>query len=128
MKPVLCCIIRRKDVIQTPEEEVRQSLLAYLLELGYSRANIAVERELTLGEKKGRVDVLIFKQGIPYVLCECKAPNINFNFSALYSQMAGYYSSMPAEYLLWTNGNQTYVWRFDKENKIFVNHENFPLP
>lgn len=76
------CIVRKKWVAWTPEEEVRQQLLTYMVdELGYSGAHIVVESSLAkLPHLKGkfpdrRVDVLVYGNAgclEPLMLIECK--------------------------------------------------------
>ena len=68
--------IRKKQVAATPEELVRQALIAQMIgPLGYPKGLLAVEKELSTFSR--RVDLLCFvpgKEGLsPLLLVECKA-------------------------------------------------------
>ena len=69
-------ILRKKFVVLTPEEWVRQHLVHYLIDVkGCPPALIAVEREIELYGLPRRFDVVVFdRSGTPWLLVECKAP------------------------------------------------------
>ena len=53
--------VRKKNVIITPEEWVRQNLLHYFYEdLAYPKSKIAIEKEFILNGRKKRFDMLVF--------------------------------------------------------------------
>ena len=88
-------IVRKKYVVLTPEEWVRQHVVHYLVEKkGYAISRVAVEREIELYGLKRRFDIVVFdRSGNPWLLVECKAPAVALtqkvfdhaetNFSAL---------------------------------------------
>lgn len=98
---------RKKEVVLTPEEWVRQHVLAYLSEVQkYPATLIAVERSLTFNQLKKRFDVLVFnKQGKPYMLVECKAPEVKLSSETLF-QIATYNTVFQVPYLFVSNGLQ----------------------
>ena len=54
--------LRKKYVVLTPEEWVRQHYVSYLIEeKRYPRSLIAVEKQLVLNNRKKRTDILVFK-------------------------------------------------------------------
>lgn len=65
------CLIRGKQILLTPEEEVRQSLLSYMIgSLGFPKGLIAVEKRI----QTRRFDLVCYtKKGSPLLLVECKA-------------------------------------------------------
>ena len=69
-------IVRKKYVVLTPEEWVRQHVVHYLVEKkGYAISRVAVEREIELYGLKRRFDIVVFdRSGNPWLLVECKAP------------------------------------------------------
>lgn len=73
------CLIRKKEVPATPEEKVRQALLALMIDkLGYPASGFIVERCLSsFGGPQRRLDILFYERGIPLVLIECKRDKIN---------------------------------------------------
>ena len=79
--------VRRKWVALTPEEGVRQRLLADLLRLGYPVGLLAVERGVVFGGKTWRADVVAYgRDQRPLLLAECKAPGVRIvsGWSALW--------------------------------------------
>lgn len=96
--------VRRKSVAATPEEFVRQFMLRYLIrEKQFPRALIGVERALTVNKMQKRCDIVVFKDSIPMLLVECKAPAIRIN-QDVFDQVARYNLALKVPYLLVTNG------------------------
>lgn len=114
-------IIRKKYVVLTPEEWVRQHVLLYLAtEKHYPLSLLAVERGLNVNGRKKRFDVLTFnKNGQPHLLIECKSPDIPVNKN-IFEQIAIYNSQFKAPYLLVTNGLQHVVVKYAED---FVGYE-----
>lgn len=108
---------RKKWVVLTPEEWVRQSLLGHLVQQKqYPSALIAVERGLKVGELSRRFDAVIFnRKGNPYILIECKAPGEKIEDAAI-SQLLAYQSVLGASYLMLSNGHFTRCWQIYGNN------------
>jgi len=71
---------------------------------------IAVEKEIQLGDLKKRFDILVYDRGHkPWMLIECKAGEISLDEKVLY-QVLRYNISMPANFLVITNGQFTHAW------------------
>ena len=71
---------------------------------------IAVEKEIQLGDLKKRFDILIYDRNHkPWMLIECKAGDIKLDEKVLL-QVLRYNISMPANFLVITNGHFTYAW------------------
>jgi hypothetical protein len=104
--------VRRKWVVLTPEEWVRQNWLAYFMTvLGYPQSLIAVERELQVGERRRRFDVVVFsRQGSPWLLLECKAHGEPVSDKAV-QQMLSYQSMLGCQVMLVSNGIQHAGWQ-----------------
>jgi hypothetical protein len=102
--------VRRKWVAATPEETVRQRLLAWLLsEAALPPSRLAVERAIAYGALRKRFDVVGFDtSGAPRLLCECKAPSVPVS-SHTWAQTLTYNAVMQAPVLLLTNGETT-LW------------------
>lgn len=103
--------LRKKWVILTPEEWVRQNFLQYLIQVKkYPASLIAVEKEIQLGELKKRFDVLIYDNNHqPWMMIECKAAAVKPDDKTL-QQVLRYNISIPVSYLVITNGNSTYAY------------------
>lgn len=103
--------IRRLWITMTDEEWVRQNFIQYLIQIHhYPAAMIAVEKEIQLGELKKRFDILVYdKQHQPWMLIECKAPDVELD-ERTFQQVLRYNISVPASFLIITNGHYTYGW------------------
>lgn len=116
--------IRRKWLVLQPEELVRQLLVQYLLsEKKYPKNRFALEKGLKINELGKRYDVLIYNHDMkPFLLAECKAPQITLN-DAVFRQIANYNMPLQVQYLLVTNGIQTYCCKmdYDAQSYEFVN-------
>ena len=111
-------IIRKKFILLTPEEWVRQHLVHFLAnDRGFPLSRIAVERGLKVNGLKKRFDVLIFDSlGMPQLLAECKAPDIKLSEETL-MQVSVYNSHFGAGHLLVTNGLQHFYF-YSKNGKM----------
>jgi hypothetical protein len=116
---------RKRYVIFSPEEEVRQRFARYLVEeKGYPSSLIQTEYSLKLNEMVRRCDILVHKPaGEPSVLVECKAPVIKISQSA-FDQAARYNLVFRVRYLMLTNGMKHYCCRVDFETRDveFIDH------
>lgn len=103
---------RKKWIVLTPEEWVRQNFLQYLRHvLHYPPSLIAVEKEIRLGELKKRFDILVYdKAHAPWLMVECKAMDIALDESVL-QQALRYNISVPVTYIVITNGTQCMAWQ-----------------
>ncbi|MDT7830363.1 type I restriction enzyme HsdR N-terminal domain-containing protein [Pricia sp. S334] len=107
-------VIRKKFVVLQPEEWVRQHVVKYLLvDKGYPKSLINVERQLTVNHLRKRYDVVVFKSnGHIDVLVECKAPSIHIT-QRTFDQIARYNLQLQADYLMVTNGLEHYCCKMD---------------
>lgn len=112
-------VFRKKWVLITPEEWVRQTLLGFMVQQKqYPTSLIAVERGLKVGELNRRFDAVIFNRtGKPYILIECKAPGEKIEDAAV-SQLLAYQSVLGAGYLLLSNGHTTRCWEISGNRVI----------
>ncbi len=99
--------LRKRYLLLSPEEWVRQLLIRYLLHRAYPAGRLAVEQSLVVNGRTRRFDLLAYNaQGQPFLLVECKAPEVNISQKAM-DQIAAYNHALKAPYLLLTNGRQT---------------------
>ena len=112
--------IRKKYLVLTPEEWVRQNVIKYLVEeKGYPKGLIAIEKGLSLNGLKKRTDILIYdKNGAPVLMVECKAPSIKINQDT-FDQIGRYNINFKLPYLFVTNGMQHYIAKVDFEEERF---------
>ena len=97
--------IRKKWIVLTPEEWVRQNFLQYLIQIKkYPAPLIAVEKEIKLGELKKRFDVVVYDCNTkPWMIVECKEMNVPLG-KAVLDQVLRYNISLDVPYLVVTNG------------------------
>ena len=110
--------IRKIYCTLTPEEEVRQKTLYYLVEIKkYPAGLIAVEYSIKVNNLPKRCDIVVFnKSGLPEMIVECKAESVPITQKVL-DQAIRYYSGLNVNYLLLTNGKTMFCYRIDIENK-----------
>lgn len=98
-------LIRRKYVVLTPEEWVRQHFLHFLIhDLRYPKSLFKVESGLKFNTLQKRSDILVHnRKGEPWMLIECKSPDIKLTQKA-FNQIAVYNMTIQAKYLAVTNG------------------------
>ena len=109
--------IRKKFIIVTPEEWVRQHVVQFLLQdKKYPKSHINVEKLLKINGLIKRYDVVVYKpDGNISILVECKAPEVKISQST-FDQIARYNMTLKAEYLMVTNGLNHYFCKMDYEN------------
>ncbi len=112
--------IRRKFVILTPEEWVRQHCIRFLLsDKKYPKSLVNVEKNISLNGTVKRYDAVVFQpDGKINILVECKAPEIAITQS-VFDQIARYNLALNANYLMVTNGLNHYFCRMDHENSKY---------
>ena len=120
-------IIRKKYVILTPEEWVRQHFIHFLIEeKKYPVSLIAVEKKVTINNLTKRTDILIFNaEGLPNIIVECKAPSIKLN-QETFDQIARYNLKLNANYLIVTNGLEHFFCIMDTKNEQYIFLEDIP--
>lgn len=113
-------IIRRKWIVLTPEEWVRQNLIHYLIRYkGYPASLIQVETELMWNRMRLRTDVMVSnKTGQPAMIIECKAPAVKLS-SSTFEQIAKYNQKYRVPYLLVSNGLVHYCCEMDYEQETY---------
>lgn len=113
--------IRKKFILLTPEEWVRQHTIQFLLhENQYPKSYINVEKLIKINDLSKRYDVVVFQpNGEIYLLVECKAPEVSIS-QQTFDQIARYNLVLNAKYLMVTNGLNHYFCQMDFENEKYV--------
>jgi hypothetical protein len=98
-------IIRRKYLLITPEEWVRQHVLHWLINHHhYPKSLIRTESGLQYNQLAKRTDILVYdRNGLPFMLVECKASFVPLTQQVL-EQAIRYNAILKAPYLLISNG------------------------
>lgn len=134
----LACIVRKEWVAATPEERVRQRLLAEMIaSLGYPEGWISVEQQLCdlvppdqrhCQVPKRRADILCYSTHLrpdgalrPFILIECKAVALN---EVVFRQVLGYNRYLGAPFVCLANGSRTLLgWQESKSSPYRFRHD-----
>ncbi|WP_316747351.1 type I restriction enzyme HsdR N-terminal domain-containing protein [Pedobacter gandavensis] len=97
--------VRKKHLVLTPEEWVRQHFIQYLILIKkFPKTLIQIEGGLNLNQLRKRSDIVIFNtSGERIMVIECKAPAIKIT-QAVFDQASRYNSVHKAKWLVVTNG------------------------
>lgn len=96
--------VRRRWIMLTPEEWIRQNFLQYLIQVkNYPKTLFAIEKVINLGELKKRCDIVVYKNNLPWMIVECKEMKVDLKLPAL-EQILRYNIAVPVKYLVLTNG------------------------
>lgn len=127
-KRMVFCQVRKKMVVLTPEEWVRQNMVAYLHhDLHYPLALMKMERLVKGSTRKQRADISVHhRNGNALMLIECKAPDEPLNKETFF-QTGRYNHHIKAPYLLISNGIQHYCCSVDASSNSFNFLSAIPL-
>ena len=119
--------LRKKYMVLTPEEWVRQHFVQFLIEeKKYPASLIAIEKQVLVNNLKKRSDILVFnKDGNPEIIVECKAPKIKIT-QATFDQIARYNSKLRANFLVVTNGLTHFYCKMDFEKETYLFLKEIP--
>lgn len=126
-KPYIFDEIRKKFIVLTPEEWVRQHVVQYLLlDKKYPKSLINVEKLVKVNDINKRYDGIVFNSdGSIFLLIECKAPEVTIS-QQTFDQIAQYNLVLKAEYLMVTNGINHYFCKMDFEKETYVFLKELP--
>ena len=112
--------IRKKYVVCTDEEKVRQMTILYLTETLHVPASfIAVETEIKVNNLSKRTDIIVCNASLkPAIIVECKAPSVSIT-QEVFEQIARYNLALQVNYLMVTNGVEQYFCRLDYEKQTY---------
>lgn len=117
---------RKKYIVATPEEEVRQFTLFKLCrDQGYPHNAFAIERQITYLRRKKRFDILVYLENQPVVLIECKAGHIALN-QRVFDQVCQYNFVLKVPFLMITNGAASLYAHVNYDEKTYVIIDRLP--
>ncbi|MDH3004457.1 MAG: type I restriction enzyme HsdR N-terminal domain-containing protein [Candidatus Shikimatogenerans sp. JK-2022] len=122
-KNKIYCLKRKKIFLFSNEEYLRQNLLLYLIKKkGYNISNIYVEKKFN--KKKYRIDILIKKKNIPYLIIECKSPKLKIINNYL-NQILKYGNILKPKYYYLTNKIDNILFKIKNKKIYFI--KNIPI-
>lgn len=118
-------IVRKKFIVLTPEEWVRQHFLHLMINhLGYPKSLIKLEFPITYFRSGKRSDIMVLKRDLsPFMLVECKSFDIKLQSDTL-TQASVYNKIVKADFLAVTNGIKHHIWKL--ENDLYTPLPSFP--
>lgn len=121
-------VVRKKYLLLTAEEWVRQNFIHYLnKEKKYPLGLMGVEQMVKYNSLKTRADIVLYNiDGNPNIIVECKAPEVKITQDTFY-QIAKYNSQLKVQYLIVTNGIKHYCCKMDYETNEINFLEKIPV-
>jgi hypothetical protein len=119
-KPFIFDAIRKKFVVLTPEEWVRQNFIRYLkTDKKYPESLMTVEKQIMVNNNPRRFDLLIYtRNGQPHLIAEFKAPNVKIT-QETFNQVVRYNMALRVERVVVSNGLQHFACEIDYEKNSF---------
>lgn len=111
--------LRKKWLVLTPEEWVRQHMIYFLISYrNYPKGLISTEQGLQLNKLAKRSDILVRdRSGNPFLLVECKAPSVKVT-SEVFHQALSYNLTLGARYVVVTNGIRNFCGKVMPGGKL----------
>ena len=119
--------LRRKEVVLTPEEWVRQHFVRFLItDRSYPSARLAHEVSIHLNATSKRCDTVVYDDYLnPLVIIEFKSPDVPINL-AVFHQITRYNATLRVPYLMLSNGLTHYCCHIDYQTQQSVFLEEIP--
>ena len=126
-KVLIFDVVRKKHVVLTPEEWVRQHFIHFMINhLQYPKSLIRIESGLSYNSLKKRSDIVVYnREGTPWMVVECKAPDQQVDARVM-RQVSVYNTSLKAPYLAITNGLRHICCAIDHPTQNVAILDNFP--
>lgn len=121
--------LRKKYLTLTPEEWVRQHWISFLTKnLKFPKGLLALEKGLKYNQLQKRTDLVVWdKEGNPYLLIECKAPQIKLTQKTI-EQACVYNKQLQIKFLILTNGIKHICLAWKEKSQNFDQLKDFPEP
>lgn len=115
--------LRKKYIVLTPEEFVRQHFVNFLIhDRHYPSSIISNEIGIELNGTRKRCDTVVFQRdATPLIIVEYKAPGVNIT-QDVFDQIVRYNMKLKAKYLIVSNGMNHYccVVDYDANSYHFI--------
>lgn len=120
-------LLRKKHLILTPEEWVRQHWINFLIHHHYyPKGLFSLEKGLKYNQLSKRTDIVVFdRESKPYLLIECKSPTVKIDKKTL-SQIMTYNSRLNCPNLALSNGQTHLFMEYSENGKKFIQRDSLP--
>ena len=121
-------IVRKKNLLLTPEEWVRQNIVHHLIyNLNYPKSLIKTESSLKYNNLDKRSDIIVMDRNMNvYLLVECKSFKLPIN-KKFFSQVSVYNKVYKSKFVMISNGLKHFVCEFDWNKESYVFLDSIPL-
>lgn len=121
------CVARKKQLLLTPEEWVRQHAIHFLISYRNVPLGLIVsEQGIQVNQLARRCDIVVYGNNQePKILVECKSPDIALNTTVLH-QIAQYNAKLNVDYLWITNGLEHHFYYINRQQKSLQKIEDLP--
>ncbi|MFT7343817.1 MAG: hypothetical protein ACI9XP_000392 [Lentimonas sp.] len=115
-KVYVFCEVRRKKLVLTPEEWVRQHFLHYLInQHNLSKNKLVSEMQIDYNGMSRRPDIVFLDEDHkPKMIVECKAPEIKLSVKT-FDQIAQYNRTLDVNILVMTNGIEHWLMNIHED-------------
>lgn len=133
-KECILCKTRKKLIVATPEEKVRQNFINKLVDdFGVPLGLIDTEVPMSNFSKgkKGRADIIVYEYdekedlNFPLILVECKGPNVPL-VDFVFEQAYNYNEILLAKLVIVTNGHETIGLIWEDKSGEYIEVMNIP--
>ena len=120
--------LRKKWLLITPEEWVRQNFISFLINhRGYSAGLMANEMSISLNGTTKRCDTVIYNRELsPLAIVEYKEPSVTLT-QKVFEQIARYNIVLKVKYLIVSNGLKHYCCEVDMLNNHYRFLSDIPM-
>ncbi len=127
-KQMIFDAVRKKFVVLTPEEWVRQNFVEYLKnENNYPASLMAVEKQIIVNGKQRRFDLLIYnRKGRPQLIAEFKSPDVKIT-QETFDQVVRYNMVLRVEKVIVSNGLQHFACEIDYAKNSYKYLSEIPV-
>ncbi|MBT3281842.1 MAG: type I restriction enzyme HsdR N-terminal domain-containing protein [Cryomorphaceae bacterium] len=116
--------IRKKWIILTPEEWIRQNFIKYIISKKYPASHINCEKVFYINKVQKRYDIVVYNSsGEVEILVECKSPDIKIN-NDHFDQVMRYNIKLKSKRIIVTNGLENYYFKFNEKNKEYIQEKD----
>lgn len=120
-------VLRKKYIVLTPEEWVRQHFVHYLIkEKKYPASLMVNEATIQLNSLTKRCDTVVYdRQLSPLAICEFKKPDVEIS-QVVFDQIVRYNIVLKVKYLIVSNGMTHYCCKMNYDNMSFDYLQTIP--
>jgi len=125
--------IRKKWIVLTPEEWIRQNFIKYIISKNYPRSLINCEKVFYINKIPKRYDIVVYNSSWEVdILVECKSSDIKINKDH-FDQVMRYNIELKSKRIILTNGIENYYFKFNEitndyiQEKDLINYSKWKL-